>query len=742
MSGTTDGRNMRKKKTVAGLVALGLLMGLGGCTQGGGTVTPSEPVTEHETGTGTGETGTGTEETETGTKEAGETEAGSSTADYKEKLVVDKPGVEAFEFAYTWEDEDTRVMPYGEDFLIVESRMYDAEIQDPKAAGVIGSKLRILDTETGEFIKQAEFPDLDLNADKTIVFDDGSLGILTRYNTEFVWLDADLKKTGSFDFEECRQKDIVYEYPDVFGFCARTDRKGMYFAGNKTVYYLDLETGDLTNLGIEIEGSEAIYVSDLLFDNRVLSVISQNPYRTFFYEYDVSTPDKATYRSHTSLQRNISTLGDEYVGIYNNMENDEHRVYTGTFSGNEISWYEAGRYLSFGDCEVAGNGVISWEMGEGAPITYVDLKNECIRSTDLGQYLDGEGFVSFTKDSNRGDDEFWMVYSYRELAKARIYMIDMDQCAEVSGKLELQHVTASENNDEEFISLLQIADPNLFAPYVMMEKYGTLEEYARAMSETYGMHIYFDDSAESYYAQVPDFAITPLIPDDSTWGIMARMDKVLSTYPEGFFSQLHSDLYPNGVVLCLAAGMTGLEGQDTVNSAEGLVCGGWDSILVVLDSYSTFLEQNIYHEFCHAIDRHVETVMWQGVEDDYYLVSEQWNTLNPEGFGYELSYSAFNDSDETYGMQYTKYGYDEGVIGLDDVYFIDYYATLYDTEDRARIMEFFCAKSDEKVLDSVHLQAKIKYMSEYIRYYFDDSTWPETVIWEKGINEERNTTDN
>ena len=134
--------------------------------------------------------------------------------------------------------------------------------------------------------------------------------------------------------------------------------------------------------------------------------------------------------------------------------------------------------------------------------------------------------------------------------------------------------------------------------------------------------------------------------------------------------------------------------------------------------------------------------MWQGVEDDYYLVSEHWNTLNPEGFGYELSYSAFNDSDETYGMQYTKYGYDEGVIGLDDVYFIDYYATLYDTEERARIMEFFCAKSDEKVLDSVHLQAKIKYMSEYIRYYFDDSTWPETVIWEKGINEERNTTDN
>ena len=775
---------MRKRKTVAGLLALSLLIGISGCTPGGGTVKPSETVTEKEKVSeteeaGTGENGkggaekngdggseaetggntdekgseskdggnTGEKESETGENETEEntgTKPGDEKA-YKEKLVIDEPGLEAFEVTATWESQSMMILPYEDGFLIVESKCNDPETSDPAEPFVPAAKVRIHDIASGEITKQTEIPDLEVRTERIDIYDDGSIGFFSGDGSKYLWLDRDLNITGSFDLEERIKTEPLLERPKNNGAIMRTDRKGGYFSNEGSIYYLDMENGSLTDLGIEVEGTDEIYCFELLYENRELVVVAQFDEQTVYYEYDVTVPDQVIYRNRTPFGEVIfeGAGGDDSMGIYTNMDNGEYRVFTETFSGDELTWFDPGDYLAPSKTIAVGNGIIYVEPGSGASFAYVDLKNECRYRVNLVPAFIKEGQPDYFLAMDYGDYEFCVTYKCAENGNFLIYMMDMEQTIEAPKKVDVHHVTRKEGTDEELLHLLELEDPGRYSPQTMMEKYKTPAEYASALSEAYDIQVVIDEEVSEYVEKTTEgrdsveYEIVPLEPDDTIWPVLTTMDRVLGTYPEGFFSQLRDEFYPNGLTVCLVEDIKGVDDSTTVGKAHGLTIGrDENTVIVYIDSDEAEIEETIYHEFCHVIDDRISRILAHGTWNDYYKVSEHWSTLNPEGFSYDESYDAYNNytgNEELPALEYTKYAYDAGAIEMDDIYFIDLYATTYELEDHARIMEYACARKTFASLDSEHIQAKLKYLSEYIRYYFDDSTWPETVVWEQAL---------
>ena len=125
--------------------------------------------------------------------------------------------------------------------------------------------------------------------------------------------------------------------------------------------------------------------------------------------------------------------------------------------------------------------------------------------------------------------------------------------------------------------------------------------------------------------------------------------------------------------------------------------------------------ETYYHEFSHIIDSYLE---WESLEREDALFSEEtWNSLNPKWFD---------------GYSY-DYGYE---IYLDDyTYFVDSYATISPTEDRARVLEYAMADFGRWTFeDAKGLRKKLDYYCRCIRDAFDTTGWPEVLPWEQYLS--------
>lgn len=101
--------------------------------------------------------------------------------------------------------------------------------------------------------------------------------------------------------------------------------------------------------------------------------------------------------------------------------------------------------------------------------------------------------------------------------------------------------------------------------------------------------------------------------------------------------------------------------------------------------------------------------------------------LNPDGFQYifDPAESILNEGDYTYF----------GSTKPKDCYFIDGYAKTNEREDRARIMEYaMTGFFGSELSEYPHLYAKLRYMSDKIRQYFDTTGWS-TPRWEDALGE-------
>ncbi len=230
---------------------------------------------------------------------------------------------------------------------------------------------------------------------------------------------------------------------------------------------------------------------------------------------------------------------------------------------------------------------------------------------------------------------------------------------------------------------------------------------AKELGEKYGLTIFVGSECEQ---QFTDFTATTIRDYATVNKAMDTLDAALSVYPDGFLSQLKCE-YFRGIQIHLISDLVAHDDGRAGKSYSAFTELRWNQYLMVID-VDMADESTYYHEFSHIIDSYLE---FDAYERDNALYSEEtWAAMNPswfEGYTYD------------YGWERSLKNYK---------YFVDTYATINPTEDRARILEHAMSSFGTWTFEnSPGLLEKLDYYSQCIRQVFDTTGWPDTVVWEQ-----------
>ena len=240
------------------------------------------------------------------------------------------------------------------------------------------------------------------------------------------------------------------------------------------------------------------------------------------------------------------------------------------------------------------------------------------------------------------------------------------------------------------------------------EAQSRLEARAKELGDRYGLSIFVGTQCETVF---DEFTATQATNYDDVDAALDVLENALKSYPEGFIRQLrYGEMREIRVHLIrdLQADGSGRTG----GGYNGFTQSNWDHSLMVIDIEESAV-WTYYHEFSHLIDNYLE---WDAQQRTGAIYSEtSWAGLNPGWFeGYTQDYSQQAD------------WYSDA--------FIDGYATIRPTEDRARIMEYamqpdcgFCFEPGTAV------SRKLEYYCRCIRDAFDTSAWTEDPLWEQYV---------
>ena len=233
-----------------------------------------------------------------------------------------------------------------------------------------------------------------------------------------------------------------------------------------------------------------------------------------------------------------------------------------------------------------------------------------------------------------------------------------------------------------------------------------LYQRAQALGERFGVEIRIADQCDTEFSYFRGYQVADYAPISAGLDLL---EHALSVFPAGFFQQLRYG-HVGSLQFQLIGGLTATNGFGGEVSYNGFTAVNGNVCCIVLDLYS--LSTNIiWHELSHAIDRRLA---WDAMYRENALFSEEsWSAHNPKGFVYSEEYGSTRN-DITLEL-YT--------------YFVDAYAMINATEDRARIFEFAVENSGTLYQDA-GLRAKLQYYSQCIRDCFDTTDWPETTAWE------------
>ena len=237
-----------------------------------------------------------------------------------------------------------------------------------------------------------------------------------------------------------------------------------------------------------------------------------------------------------------------------------------------------------------------------------------------------------------------------------------------------------------------------------------LRRQADALGETYGVKIWIGSECRTDY---DDFTAAQVL--DPVWisHHLDILDQALQSYPEGFFHQLRFDHYQQ-IHIQLVRDLVAKPHYGTGGSYGGFVQPQNGYFLMVINTdYAG--EGTYYHEFSHIIDNYLS---WDSWNREGALYSEDgWMALNPEGFAYTWDYAVTQEFRENW-----------------DQYFIDQYAMINATEDRARTLEYGMYGYMQWRFDEMPgVVEKLRWYAMCIRDAFDTTGWPEELLWEQYI---------
>ena len=325
-----------------------------------------------------------------------------------------------------------------------------------------------------------------------------------------------------------------------------------------------------------------------------------------------------------------------------------------------------------------------------------------------------EGTPSFIGTSGMGisKDKKIGLFTYYLAGENRLLLWDMTKEAEVVTEEEQSFYFSNEEYSEQ-----------------------QNDDLAAKIKEDYGVTVYIRDKVVRFF---PDFAVNALFDEKTTNDALVEVEKLLSKFPKGFFEELnYGEIKGLEIYLC---GQLVQGSEQGVENPGGFALQYKNKQMIVLDAtFPSNLATTLSHEIMHAIDSRLE---YQIYNKDAYpdSVLEKWYKLNPKKYDYKwgyvddegVEYNAFNNS------KYTPMD-EESTDNVNNIYFIDYYANTFPTEDRARIFEALMTADSELpyAFKSKNLTKKAKYLCKMIRMAMDsiEDDSEEVYYWERLLME-------
>ncbi len=242
-----------------------------------------------------------------------------------------------------------------------------------------------------------------------------------------------------------------------------------------------------------------------------------------------------------------------------------------------------------------------------------------------------------------------------------------------------------------------------------------LYDMAATIGEKYGVTVKIADQCETEYGT---YTVEQNLNEEKIERGLEILDISLSAYPDGFIDQLHFGYYREleiNLMGSIYAVNRVEENKNGFDSFIAFVQQQESRYVMIFDlNRGQLIEQDLYHEFSHLIDKKLQNIADQGKKILYS--EEAWARLNPKNFDYAYSYTDVPSA----------FYYD----GYDD-YFVDIYSRTFPTEDRARIMEYAMTGAEFCFDTYPGLVTKLSYYCECIRDGFDTEGWPEVTKWEE-----------
>ncbi len=180
---------------------------------------------------------------------------------------------------------------------------------------------------------------------------------------------------------------------------------------------------------------------------------------------------------------------------------------------------------------------------------------------------------------------------------------------------------------------------------------------------------------------------------------LINLNKALSLYPSGFFSEISGYGYPLTFYLIK---------RYSTNNVTGVTDSSRSRIVISIATDYSF-DDTLHHEVYHYIEKYI---MSAGAR------FTSWNSLNPGDF----SYGVYN-----YNYVYTR-------TFSEDSYFVNTYAESDEYEDRASTFEYMMKSSKASCLnEGKTVWRKAKIMCEQMDYFLNTVRPNVTEYWERYI---------
>ena len=279
------------------------------------------------------------------------------------------------------------------------------------------------------------------------------------------------------------------------------------------------------------------------------------------------------------------------------------------------------------------------------------------------------------------------------------YFLDITT-AEGSDRLLFWDVSAPMTGQD--LTLEPVASEPVTGSSVSEYLYGIADD----ISERYGIRVRI---AELCGTQFNELSGTQVYDEELINDALTAVIYALRRFPDGFFDKLNYGVISQTeihLVGPLSSGESAGEGINFISFVGVAVQDGTKNI-IALDILRPVesIEQTLYHEISHLIDKRLE---FDGANKGGSFSEEGWSALNPKGFSYYGSKTGIPQS-----VLYDGY---EG-------WFIDVYSRTSASEDRARIFEYAMMGYDWAFESSPGRQAKLEYYWQCIYECFGSEGW-------------------